>query len=396
MRIRLLPALITALALGVLVPGMFARPKPLQAMPTFAQAYGVQCNTCHTQVPLLNAYGRYVQRTAYSALDRQTLNRAIPLWLGENLNYDSTAGAGTGLPRYSFGNFALHAAGFITPDVTYHAQQWVVQNEQHGGVDTLWVSYNNLFNHNGHLVVGKQLNPAPSPYSQTFDIDGPSASSTIVGEHDWAATYGNRWGAKLAYVRGSLDAEAGYYLTGDDLQGISDFSPGDKTFQWKLAYASPKVPFEGGFFGSNGSIPVSTGINHYNSVAAYVQVDPNEFGRPGLLAIHQIAGDSNPGMDAASGNVMPATISRGTSVELYEPILNGRAVIGVRHDFNNDGYATLSNGNSINVGFNVPHFNFLHGYLETNLGGNSALAGGSGGPTWKGMLWLTLPVKAVK
>jgi len=396
MRIRLVPALIAAAAFAVLVPGMFAKPKASQAMPPFAQAYGVQCNVCHTQVPLLNAYGRYVQRTAYAALDRSTLARANPVWLGESLNYDSTAGAGTGLPRYSFGNFAVHAAGFATPDITYHAQQWVVQNEQIGGVDTLWASYNNLFNHSGHLVVGKQLNPAPSPYSQTFDIDGPSASSTTVGEHSWAATYGNRWGAKFAYVRGALDAEAGYYLTSDDLQGINDFSPGDKTLQWKVAYASPKVPIEGGLFGSNGAIPVSTGTDHYNSVAAYVQIDPNEFGRPGLLAIHHIGADSNPGVDAASGNVEPATISRGTSVELYEPILKGSAVIGVRHDFNNDGYMTLSNGNSINLGFNVPHFNFLHGYAEANLGGNSAPAGASGGPTWKGMLWLTLPIKAVR
>ena len=396
MRVRFVPALIAMLAVGVFVPGMFAVPTPSQAMPTFAQSYGIQCSTCHTQVPLLNAYGRYVQRTAYAALDRHTLARANPVWLGENLNYDSTAGAGTGLPRFSFGNFAIHAAGFITPDITYHAQQWVVQNEQHGGVDTLWVSYNNLFNHNGHLVVGKQLNPAPSPYSQTFDIDGPSASSTIVGEHDWAATYGNRWGAKLAYVRGALDAEAGYYLTGDDLQGISDFSPGDKTLQWKLAYAPPKVPVEAGFFGSNGSLPVSTGTNHYNSVAAYVQIDPNEFGRPGLLAIHQVGGDSNPGVDTASGLVMPATISHGTSIELYEPIFKGNAVIGVRRDFSNDGYATLSNGTSINLGFNVPSFQYLHGYVEANMGGNSSLLGASGGPTWKGMLWLTLPVKNVK
>ena len=396
MRIRLFPALVAALAVGVFVPGMFAKPKPSEAMPPFAQAYGVQCNVCHTQVPLLNAYGRYIQRTGYSALDRGTLARANPAWIGESLNYDSTAGAGTGTPRNSFGNLAIHAAGFVTPDITYHIHQWIVQGDQPGGVDTLWVAYHNLLNHSGHLFVGKILNPAPSPYSQTFDIDGPSASGTVVGEHDWAATYNNRWGAKLAYIRGSLDAEAGYYLSSGDLQGVSDFSPGDKTFQWKVAYASPKIPIEGGFFGSNGSIPVSTGTNHYNSVAAYVQVDPNEFGRPGLLAIHHIGADSNPGVDTASGNIMPATISRGTSVELYEPILKGNAVIGIRHDFNDDGYATLSNGNSVNLGFNVPHFNYLHGYLEANMGGNSALAGASGGPTWKGMLWLTLPVKAVK
>lgn len=39
------------------------------AMPPFAQAYGLQCNVCHTLVPTLNAYGRYIQRTGYASLD---------------------------------------------------------------------------------------------------------------------------------------------------------------------------------------------------------------------------------------------------------------------------------------------------------------------------------------
>lgn len=109
-------------------------------MPTFAQAYGVSCSTCHTQVPLLNAYGRYAQRTAYASLDRAVLARAIPAWIGESANYSSTAGSGTGTPRTSLGNLALHGAGYFASDATFHAQQWITQNNQSGGVDTLWVT----------------------------------------------------------------------------------------------------------------------------------------------------------------------------------------------------------------------------------------------------------------
>jgi hypothetical protein len=52
------------IAAGI-VAGSAAVTAPAMAMPPFAQAYGVQCNVCHTQVPALNTYGRYVQRTGY-------------------------------------------------------------------------------------------------------------------------------------------------------------------------------------------------------------------------------------------------------------------------------------------------------------------------------------------
>lgn len=365
------------------------------AMPIFAQGYGVTCNTCHTQVPLLNADGREDQRTGYGLLDRKKLARALPVWIGESANYNSTAGAGTGTPRYSFGNLALHGAGYITPDLTFHIQQWITQSDQPGGVDTFWVAYHNLFHRDGHLFIGKVLNPAPSPYSQDFALDGASASST-VGEHNWAATYSNRWGARMAYVRKALDVEAGYYLSSKDLNGITDFGPGDKTFQWKIAYARADVPVEVGLFGSIGSVPVSTGTDVYQSVAGYVQIDPGNHGRPGLFAVYQRARDGNPGIEASSGNAMFAASSRGASFEIYETILRGGATLGFRHDLNDNGFGTVGNGNAINLGFNLPHFSYAHGYLEVNTAGNSALAGANGGPTWKAMIWLTLPIKAVK
>jgi hypothetical protein len=383
-------------AVGLLVAGMFASPTTSVAMPPFAQAYGVSCSRCHTQVPLLNSYGRYIQRTGYASLDRTVLARAFPIWLDESLQYDSTAGAGTGAPRYSFGNFAVHGVGYLAPDLTFHAQQWIVTGNQSGNLDTFWVTYNNLLHRNGHLFVGKLLNPAPAPYSQDYELDGATASGTVVGEHDWGATYGNRWGTKFVYVRKSVDLEASYVLSGDDLNGITDFNPGDKTFQWKAAYAQPNSPIEAGLFGSNGSIPVSTGQDIYSSVAGYVQIDPSLSGRPGLFAVYQVGRDGNPGVDANTGNVMPAVASRGASVEIYEHILRGAATVGVRHDFNDNGFATLSNGNAINLSFNVPHFSYAHLYFEANTGANSALAGVTNGPTWKGMLWLTLPVTDVK
>jgi hypothetical protein len=386
------PLLVGASSCAIVLSALFGVQKTSQAMPEFAQATGLQCSACHTMVPLLNAYGRYIQRTGYSVLSRTELAKTFPIWIGEQVNTDSSAGAGTGTPRIDPGNLAVHAIGYLAPNVTYHWQVWVTQGSQPGGVDTMWVAYNHVFSPDSHLFVGKVLNPAPSIYSQTSDIDGPSASSTVVGEHDWGATYDNRWGAKYAYVHKGLDLEAGYLLTGEDLNGLTDFGPGDKTFQWKAAYATTRSPFEAGLFGSNGAIAVSTGTDQYSSTAAYAQLDPTPKGRPGVFLVYQIQHDSAPGADQ-NGNPYPAVTSRGFSGELFQQFFHGNLLVGVRHD-SNDASITggTSNGNAINAAFNLPGTPYLHGYLESNLGGNSALAGMSGGPTWKGILWLTVPV----
>ena len=391
-RMKLRPLFICAI-FAALVPGMFfAAPRPSQAMPEFAQATGLKCSACHTMAPLLNAFGRRVQYSGYSVLDRHDLAKAFPVWIEESMQYDSTAGAGTGTPRFDFGNVGLHGIGYLAPDVTYHVQQWLVQGGEPGGLDTAWVAYNHVITPDAHVFIGKILNPAPSIYSQDSDIDAPSASGTLVGEHDWSATYNNRWGAKAAYVHRAIDAEAGYLLSTDDLNGITDFNSGDKTFQWKVADAQPNSPLEFGVFGSSGSIPVSTGLDRYSSAAGYAMLDAGKYGRPGLFAAYQGESDSNPGA-SQSGGPYPSASTRGFSGEVMEPFLRGNLLFTYRHDFNDAGITGgTANGNAINLAFNVPGCRYLHGYLESNLGGNSALYGASGGPTWKGMLWLTVPV----
>ena len=388
-------------ALFLLLPGMFMKPRQLDAMPTFAQAYGIKCSVCHTMVPLLNSYGRYVQNTAYAALERKVLARALPIWLDFEPSYDSTAGAGTGEPRYALGNLAFHATGYLAPDVTYHVQEWVWNSNYGGFVDSFWASYNNILHRNGHLFVGLIENPQPSPYSQTFDIDGPLASSTLVGEHDWGATYSNRWGAKFAYVTKSLDAEISYVYGNGDFggnAGATDYGSVDKTFQYKVAYAHPNVPVEVGVFGSVGTVPVSTGngIDPYNSQALYIEIDPTTHYRPGLLLIRQDEHDGNPGVSGITGFPLGGTGTYGTTAEIFESLFNGQVAVSAQHNFNNQGFGQLTNGNAFNVAFNFPHFQYLHGYVEALTGGESALSPHPGGPEWKGMLILAIPLRNVR
>lgn len=347
------------------------------AMPPFAESYGVNCTICHVQVPALNSYGRYVQRSGYAVLDSKTLHRTLPLWLGFNPSYDAQ---GTS-PKLQTGNVALHAVG-LAGDFSYHIQQWFVQNNQPGGVDTGWFAYNGLFRHNGHLFAGKVEAPAPSPFSQWFDLSSFASAEMTVGEHQYQLD-NNRWGSRLSYVHGSLDVEAAWLGSNGDLGGTSDFSNDtDKTFQWKIAHApDARSSFEVGAYGSRGSFPLQEGGNdQYYSVAAYLERDPQRT-FPGIFAIYQDTFDSDPGpnLGAAAGNAL--------TFELYQTVFRGNAVVTARYEHTNDGLGNrIASGN---VDFEYHVLRFVHLYVE-----ESFLQGSK--PDFKYMVWWTTPLEHVK
>src|SRR6202022_3246583 len=105
---------------------------------------------------------------------------------GENPTYDSSN------PGVVWGNLAIHGAGYIGSDFTFHFHQWLYQANQAGTTDTLWFTYNNLLHRDGHLFIGKVEAPAPSPFSQFFDLAGFQTPAIVVGEHaePWSS---NRW-----------------------------------------------------------------------------------------------------------------------------------------------------------------------------------------------------------
>jgi hypothetical protein len=181
--------------------------RPTAAMPPFAQAYGMDCQVCHSIVPALNAYGRYVQRTGYASLDPGTIHRANPAWVAENPIYDT--GDATEPHQIIWGQLSLHAAGYIGTDWTFHFHAWLRSHDGNGFYDTMWGTYNNLFHRDGHLFVGKIEAPAPSPFSQYFDLAGFNTPAITVGEHVWPFST-NRWGTNLVYTHNWLTAEAAY------------------------------------------------------------------------------------------------------------------------------------------------------------------------------------------
>ncbi len=348
------------------------------AMPNFAQAYGVQCSVCHTQVPALNAYGRYVQRTGYAALNPHVLKKEYPLWVDLPVSYSEQT---PNTPSW-VADAGLHVDGTIGPGVTnwsYHVQQWFVQGNQPGGLDTAWVAYHNLFARSGHLFVGKVQAPGPSEFSQWFDVTGLTANTpaeSTVGEHTYQLD-ANRWGTKFVYDRGSLDAEVAYLTSGEDLNGFNDYSADtDKTVQYKVAFANQNNPLEVGYYGARGSWPLMEGgFDQYYANGFYLERDPVHHW-PGIFASYQMGYDGNPGLG------LGAAASNGATFELYDNI-GPKAMLSVGKQFTNDGLGTQAQIGNVDLSYHVMRFVFI--YAEAAFTQQQK-------PTWNGLIWFPLPV----
>ena len=373
-----------AIAAACAAAAFFGGQQRAEAMPVFAQAYGVKCSVCHTQVPALNTYGRYVQRTGYASLDPTVLKRALPVWWDQSVNYDSENVP----PRPQFGNMAIHAVGYLGSDVTYHFQQWILQDNQAGDLDTFWITYNNLLHRDGHLFVGLVEAPGPSPYSQWMDLAAFTTPEITVGEHAYELD-ANRWGAKFNYIKGGLDLEASWLYAAGGWSASSNFGNTDKTFQYKAAWDDPQYPIEAGVYGASGTWPLTEGgIDKYWALAPYVERDPTK-NVPGILATYQMGLDGNPGYTTLANGALSLLGSAGSTAatfELYSPLFN-QGMISVRKEWTNDGLGTL--GQTGNVDFNYPIARFLRAYVEEYFGAHQT-------PGWAYMLWWTTPISSVK
>jgi hypothetical protein len=349
--------------------------RPAQAMPNFAQALGVDCSVCHTLVPQLNAYGRYVQRSMYSVLDQKTLEKAVPAFFEFIPSYSTQD---PNFPhQVQLGNVNIHTDGGIGSDVTFHGQLWPYQGNAPGGLDTLWASYNHLANDTAHLVVGKMPVPGPSFFSQWADLAPFAAPEITVGEHAYQMD-NNRWGTKLSYTPTTFVAEVGWYGANTDLNGASDFSNDtDKSVQWHAAWARPDKPLEIGAYGTTGTWPLTEGgVDRYSASAVYAQLDPTH-NLPGAMAIYQFGNDLN------SGAGIPAH-STAEEFEIYwPPFKSEKILLGVREDITNDGLGNVTRSGNIDLNFRIARY--VHATLEAGLAGNNT-------PAWNSQILWSQPL----
>jgi mono/diheme cytochrome c family protein len=301
-------------------------------------------------VPALNAYGRYVQSTAFGALDPGTMKRAVPLLFREAITYRSTGklDAKAAQDKYTYASLSVNLVGVLNKYISYRMEQSLYSNNVGGGnVGHFWVSYNQLFHGDGHLVVGKIDPPAPPAFSYWQDMSGFSSASIGVGQHAYNLS-GERWGIGFNYVpqdyqKHSYRIQTAYVGNGPSVLDASAFSTtnplgptgagSDKAFQYRAAWARPDRPVEAGVYGAVGSdilLPGFAGpIDHYSATGVYAQRDPVK-AFPGLLVFYQQTHDANIGPGAASAHLNQGAISRAFALEVDEAFFKGNVMLGIR------------------------------------------------------------------
>jgi hypothetical protein len=309
-------------------------------------------------MPFLNSFGRYVQRTGYSALNPKALKHAFPVFL-----LDARTGYSfqSSVPSESHrvigpGNTTdAYAVGALGSDVTWHVEQWLTFLGKSGYLDTTWLAYNGIAHNTGHLFVGKlpaiNEDENEAPFVQRDINDASPYIPVMNGVHDYALDEtGARWGLKYNQFFGRFVTEVQY--VGDSsgtgsFNGAYNFAPAngsDRSFQWRAAYADPARPWEVGIFGEAGTLGwggTSVGQtlyrDNYTLVGPYVMKDPRP-GSPGFRLQYATTSDSNPGFLTAAQMAGTANGSYMTG-SVYQMLVQDRLMANLTYFHTNMPYA---------------------------------------------------------
>lgn len=397
-------------------------PHPALALPTFAQAYHMDCSACHTMVPALNAYGRYVQATAFGALDPTLMKKALPLVVRESVSYRSTGKLERTEPAYkaTYVNLSVNLVGVLSKVISYRLEQTLYSNNLGGGsTGHFWVADNQLFAGNGHLIVGKFDMPAPPAFSYWSDASGFSSGSVTVGQHAYNLG-GERWGIGFNYVPMNYEkqpykVQLAYVGNSPSMynstvwSSTNPYAPyqsgSDKAFAYKAAFARPDNPIEAGVYGSAGTYILGGGyvnpVDDYQALGVYAQRDPVK-AFPGLLAFYQRTSDSNVGPGKAAQALTQSATSWEYAFELDESLFKGDVMLGIRPVEYIGGLQASKNGYDTSTTAH-PHYGTFDlvardpqftPYLYLEL--ESAVAGASnapfGQPAWRASLKWASPL----
>ncbi len=316
---------------------LLSTPKPAPAIPVLANGQGgVNCGLCHTAVPHLNSYGRYVLMTNFS----RGLNKHLQMMQNRSLPVALEVSVYRALVQFL-------SAGFIGPKVSYFASVPV----ETGGfpassVDQLWVAYNGLGRGDGSLQIGKFPTPVFAPWmSQPLSLSGYGLASLQVGLND-STLADNRWGASytqaghlglignVSYLQGAGPIERAFHSAGEGT-----------AWTGSIQYLSPESRWSGGIAGLGGSYPLPSGANDsYTREAALASYSGDRYE---LMAMGIVGRDDNPN-DGAS----PPANSHGVSLEtIYGPL--PWLHVDLRYEHTDDGLGSSTVNYVADAAFNL-------------------------------------------
>ncbi len=300
---------------------------PSRAVPVLANGQGgVNCSLCHTAVPQLNRYGRYVLMTNFSrglnSHIQMMQNRSQPLALEMTANASNQPDPS--LPKVFSALDQFLSAGFLGRDVSYFASVPMVSGGfPASSIDQVWLAYNGLSHGNTSLQLGRFPTPIFAPWmSQSLSLSPYSVASLPVGFN--ASTLAdNRWGASLTqFGHLGLVGNISY------LRGAGE----GPAWTGSVQYLSPESHWSGGVAAMAGSYPLASGASdRYSRVAGLASYSGNRYE---MMAMGVIGRDANP-FDSVSQSAQ----SNGLSLEtIYGPL--PWLHLDVRYEHTDDGLGT--------------------------------------------------------
>lgn len=113
---------------------------PARAIPVFAARYGVSCQTCHTIVPRLSAFGERFKQAGYRWPASVNTKAALPIALKSNLAYTSQPDQ-SGLPKAIVDEVEFLAMGPLGAHWDYRMEQYLVDGGRIGSTRDAFVEY---------------------------------------------------------------------------------------------------------------------------------------------------------------------------------------------------------------------------------------------------------------
>lgn len=186
-------ALLAALAAG----------EQSDALPVFANRYGVSCSQCHTIVPHLNAFGQAFMLAGYRAPYGMNEHGALPVALKINLAYSSDSDT---LPKVYVDEVELLAGAHVAKHFSYRFEQYIVDGGFPGLTRDAWLRYTSRpvfgdFRRALRATAGQFTLPLPvDPETQRDTINHYAIFDQTVGANPFNL-FDDRIGLDAAYGR---------------------------------------------------------------------------------------------------------------------------------------------------------------------------------------------------
>lgn len=114
---------------------------PVSAIPVFAEKYGVSCQTCHTIVPRLTAFGASFKNAGYRWPAPVPAHPAAPIAMKANLAYSGQPDP-RGLPKATVDEVELLLMAPAGKHLAYRVEQYLVDGGVPGATRDAYVEYN--------------------------------------------------------------------------------------------------------------------------------------------------------------------------------------------------------------------------------------------------------------